>query len=228
MKKYKTLGIIGGLGPETTAHFYLKVVFTCSKISGKRPKILISNVAVPLKIEEKLITEEKNIRGILPFVIDSAIQLEKGGADFIVIPCNTVHVFINEIRDSVNIPILSIIEETSKFLVGRKIKKVGLLGTSTTIHGKLFDKNLKDCGINIKISDNLNQQKIGIIINRLVNNNHNNKDRLGLLKIINDLNVNNVVLACTDLQILKPECKGIKIFDTMDILAKASVREQFK
>src|SRR3990167_8062552 len=143
MKKYKTLGIIGGLGPETTARFYLKVVFACSKINGKRPKILISNVAVPLKIEEKLITEAKNIRGILPFVIDSAIQLEKGGADFIVIPCNTVHVFIDEVRKSVNIPVLSIVEETTKFLKKRKIEEVGILATPTTIKNKLYDLKLQ-------------------------------------------------------------------------------------
>ena len=50
---------------------------------------------------------DKNEEKILPFIIDSAKQLEKGGADFIVIPCNTVHVFIDEIRNSVKIPVLS-------------------------------------------------------------------------------------------------------------------------
>ena len=98
MKKIKILGIIGGLGPETTTRFYMEVIFACLKISRIRPHILISNVAVPLKVESEIIKEAKNEKNVLPFLIDAAKQLENGGADFIVIPCNTVHVFIEEIR----------------------------------------------------------------------------------------------------------------------------------
>jgi aspartate racemase len=228
MKKIKTLGIIGGLGPKTTARFYMEVVFACSKISGKRPQILISNVAVPLKIESEIIKEAKNENNILPFLINAAKQLEKGGADFIVIPCNTVHIFIEKIRQSVNIPVLSIIEETSNFLRKEKIKEVGLLATTATIKNKLFDENLKQNGINMKTPDNLNQLKMGTIINHLVNNKHNKKDKKELLKIINELKVKSAILACTDLQILNPKSDGVKIFDTMHILAKAAIREQLK
>jgi len=228
MKKIKTLGIIGGLGPETTARFYMEVVFACSKISGKRPQILISNVAVTLSVEKELITEAKNEKNILPFLINAARQLEKGGASFIVIPCNTVHIFIKEIRRSVDIPVLSIIEETSNFLSKEKIKKVGVFATTATIKNKLFDENLKRRGIEIKIPDNSNQTKIGVIINRLVNNQQIRKDKDEFLKIIQSTNAKNVILACTDLQILEPKIQGIQIFDTMDILAKAAVREVLK
>lgn len=228
MKKNKTLGIIGGLGPETTADFYLEVVFACSKINRRRPQMLISNVAIPLKIEKEIITEAKNEKNILPFLIDAAKQLEKGGADFIAIPCNTVHIFIKEIRKSVNIPVLSIIEETSNFLKKEKIKKVGLLATTATIKNKLFDVHLKQSGIKIKTPDDSNQLRMGIIINRLVNNKHSDKDKKELMGIINKLKVKSVILACTDLQILNPKCNGVKIFDTMDILAKATIREQLQ
>lgn len=228
MKKDKTLGIIGGLGPATTARFYMEVVFACSKISGKRPQILISNVAVPLKIEKELITEAKNIKNILPFLINAAKQLESGGASFIVIPCNTVHVFIREIRESVSIPVLSIIEETSNFLRKTEIKGVGILATTVTIKNSLFDENLKQNGIKISTPKTSDQLKMGAIINHLVNNQHAKKDKAELLKIINGMNVDNVILACTDLQILAPKIDGIKIFDTMDILAKAAVRETLK
>lgn len=228
MKKNKTLGIIGGLGPETTAHFYMEVVFACSRISGKRPQILISNVAIPLEIEREIITEAKNEKNILPFLIDAAKQLEKGGADFIVIPCNTVHMFIKEVRKAVNIPVLSIIEETSNFLKKEKIKKVGLLATTATIKNKLFDVRLKRGGIKIKTPDDLNQLRMGTIINRLVNNEHSEKDKKELIGIISELKVKNIILACTDLQILNPKCDGVKIFDTMDILAKATIREQLQ
>ena len=224
MKRIKTLGIIGGLGPETTARFYMEIVFACSKSSGRRPQILISNVAVPLSVEKELITEARNEKNILPFLINAARQLEKGGADFIVIPCNTVHIFIEEIRQSVSIPVLSIIEETSTFLRKEKIKEVGVFATTVTIKNKLFDENLKNRGIKIITPEALNQFKMGVIINNLVNNQQTRKDREDFLKIIKSTNTKNVILACTDLQILEPKIQGIQIFDTMDILAKAAIK----
>jgi aspartate racemase len=228
MRKNKTVGIIGGLGPETTAHFYLEVVFACSKISGKRPQILISNVAIPLKIEKEIITEAKNEKNILPFLIHSAKQLEDGGADFIVIPCNTVHIFIDNIRNSVKIPVLSIIEETSNFLRKEKVKEVGLLATTATIKNKLFDENLKRNKIKMKTPNNINQLKMGKIIHHLVKGEENNKDKKEFLRIIEKLNVNDAVLACTDLQLLNAKHKKVRIFDTMEILAKATISEIFR
>jgi aspartate racemase len=224
----KTVGIIGGLGPETTAHFYLEIVFGCSNLSVRRPQILISNVAIPLKIEKEIITEAKNEKNILPFLIHSAKQLENGGADFIVIPCNTVHLFIKEIKKSVKIPVLSIIEETSNFLRSEKIKKIGLLGTTATINNKLFDKYLKLNGIEMKTPNNSSQLKLGEIIHHLVKGEKSRKDKKEFLKIIDKFNVSNIIFACTDLQLFNMKIEGIKIFDTMEILAKATVLEILK
>jgi aspartate racemase len=224
-KSMKTAGIIGGLGPETTAHFYLKVVFACAKKSGKRPNILISNVALPLRIEKELIRDAKNERKILPFLITSAKQLERGGADFIVIPCNTVHMFIKEIRNSVHIRVLSIIEETSKFLKKRKIKKVGLFATSATINNRLFDERFRQNGITILTPNNSDQKKLNSIIHHLVCGKNSEEDRKKFLEIAERLHVQKALLACTDLQLMKLPHTGIHFIDSMDILAKVTVRE---
>ena len=228
MKKNKTVGIIGGLGPETTAHFYLEVVFACSKISGRRPQILISNVAIPLEIEKEIITEARNEKNILPFLLHSAKQLENGGADFIVIPCNTVHIFIDDIRSSVRIPVLSIIEETSNFLRKEQIREIGLLATTATIKNKLFDEDLKRNGIKMKTPDDTNQSEMGKIIHHLVRGEKHKGDNKEFLGIIEKLNVGDAVLACTDLQLLKVKHRKVRIFDTMEILAKATISEMFR
>ncbi|HUD44092.1 MAG TPA: hypothetical protein VMR41_00965, partial [Patescibacteria group bacterium] len=87
-----------------------------------------------------------------------------------------------------------------------------------------FDENLKNRGIKIITPEALNQFKMGVIINNLVNNQQTRKDREDFLKIIKSTNTKNVILACTDLQILEPKIQGIQIFDTMDILAKAAIK----
>ncbi len=224
----KKVGIIGGLGPETTTKFYMEVVFACSKIAGKRPNIIISSVGLPLDVEEEIIVNAKNKEKLLPFLVDSAQQLEKAEVDFIVIPCNTVHVFIDEIRKVISIPVLSIIEETSDFLKSKDVKRTGLLGTQMTIKEKLFDKKLSENKIEIVTPSKSGQLEMGLIINRLVKTSCNKMDKKELLKIINGLvakNIDCVLLACTDLQLLVRNHNKVRIFDTLDILTKATVRE---
>lgn len=111
----KTIGIIGGLGPETTSEFYLDLVFSCAKKDKTaRPGIIISSVPLPYQIEEDLILRSEGMERYIPFLTAEAQRLEKAGADFLVMPCNSLHVFIKQIRDSVNIPVLSIVEERLK------------------------------------------------------------------------------------------------------------------
>ncbi len=224
----KTVGIIGGLGPETTSEFYLELIFQSQKLDKtNRPPILIYSVPLPYDLEEEAIVsgQEENC---LPFLIDAAEKLEKAGADFIVMPCNSLHTFIENIRKSINIPVLSIVEETTKFLKENEIVEVGIIATSITINRKLYENSFTANNIRQIPPDNLQQAKIGKMIHNLVSNRHDNKDREELIKLVNDFEkkgVEHVILACTDLQLLIPHHPRLKIYDTMKIFADATVQE---
>jgi aspartate racemase len=225
LKNMKTVGIIGGLGPETTAQFYMQLVSLCAKKNKtQRPNILIANVPISLKLEEKFINRTEGKREFCALLTNAAKTLEKGGADFIVVPCNTAHVFIDRIRNSVNIPVLSIIDETIKVLKSRGVRKTGLLATPSTIKNRLFDGK-----IDLIKPSKINQQKMGLIISSILRNQRADKNRFELLQIINSLSEKSdaLLLACTDLQLLIPEkeINGLQIFDTMQILADATARE---
>jgi len=228
----KTVGIIGGLGPETTSEFYLELIFGCYEKNKKnRPPILIWNVPLDYKIEEDLLRKAKGEERYLPFLIDAAKKLEKSGADFLVMPCNSLHIFITEIRKSVKIPVLSIVEETVKFLKNNRVEKVGVLATSALLNKNLYKSSLEKKGMKQVTPDEFEQAKIGKIINNIVLNRHANKDRQELMKIINNLekkDVKTIILACTDLQLLIPSHNKIKIYDTMKIFVDATVREILK
>jgi len=225
----KTVGIIGGLGPETTSEFYLELIFSCRKINQvSYPPILINSIPLPFDVERDAIAEGIGEEKCLPYLVDAAKKLEKAGADFLVLPCNSLHVFIQDIRKLVKIPVMSILEETSGFLKQQGINKVGVIATPITIRNKLYEKSLKGYGIQQVVPDNLQQAKIGKLIHNLVSNRYDNKDREILIKIIKDFakgKVGHVILACTDLQLLMPQHSDIKIYDTMKILADAAVRE---
>jgi len=225
----KTVGIIGGLGPETTSEFYLDIVFSCYKKTKKaRPCIIISSVPLPYQIEEDLIMNNSGSERYIPFLVNEAKRLEKAGADFIVMPCNSLHVFIEEIRNAVKIPVLSIIEETVKFLKKNKFRKVGIVSTSATIQNKLYENAFEKNKIAYATPNDLQQAKMGKFILNLVTGQQKNSDREELIKIINNFeekDVDCVALACTDLQLLIPKHPTLKIFDTMKILADATVEK---
>lgn len=228
----KTVGIIGGLGPETTSEFYLDVTFSCQKRDKTiRAPIIISSVPLLFKIEEDLITKNIGAERYIPFLINEAQRLEKAGADFIVMPCNSLHIFIDQIRASVKVPVLSIIEETVKFLKKNNFKKVGIVSTSATVQNKLYETAFEKSDIDYDTPNDFQQAKLGKFIYNLVLGQQNNRDREELIKIINDFenkNIDCVALACTDLQLLIPKHPTLKIFDTMKIFADATVEEMLK
>jgi aspartate racemase len=225
----KTVGVIGGLGPETTAEFYLDIIFSCQKKTKEaRPGILISSVPLPFQIEEDLIERNKGGERYIPFLTKEAKRLEKAGVDFLVMPCNSLHVFIQDIREAVSIPVLSIIEETTNFLKSKGFDKVGIISTSATIENKLYENAFEKVGIKYETPDGLQQAKMGKYILNLVTGQQNNQDREGLINIVNSFEqkgVDCVALACTDLQLLIPKHPTLKIFDTMKILADATVEK---
>ena len=228
----KTVGIIGGLGPETTAEFYLELVFGMFKKSKiARPSVLLWSVPLPYKIEEDLLLHARGEERYIPFLQEAAQQLEKGGADFIVLPCNSLHVFIKEIRERVNIPVLSILEETAHFLEEKNISRAGIIATPSAVQKKLYENELEKRGIGQVLPNQDEQSQLGKIINTIVLNQYADKERMRLNTIIASFKkkeVKTVILACTDLQLVVTQQPGITVFDTMKILANATIKEMMK
>lgn len=225
----KTVGIIGGLGPETTSEFYLEIVFGCQKVDkSQRPSIVICSVPLPFEIEKDSIEKNEGIERCIPFLTKEAKRLEKAGVDFIVMPCNSLHVFIDEIRNSVNIPVLSIVEETARYIKLNKFKKVGLISTSATVENHVYENEFLKQNIDFIVPDELQRAEMNKIINKLVNGIHLNKDREKIMSVITDLKAkgaDTIALACTDLQLLLPSDDEVTVFDTMKILANSTISE---
>ncbi len=223
----KSVGVIGGLGPETTAEFYLEVIFECQKRNDtQRPSIIISSVPLLFEIERDLIESNSGKERYIPFLVDEARRLEKSGADFLVMPCNSLHVFIDEIRKSVNIPVLSIVEETTNYLKQQSFRNVGLVSTSATVANNVYESMLTSENISFTTPDDLERAKMDKIIQRLISGQHLNQDREFILEVIKNLSrkeVDCVALACTDLQLLLPSSSEVPIFDTMKVLATSTV-----
>lgn len=223
----KTVGIIGGVGPETTSNFYLYITAECQRlVNTHRPNILINSVPIRYDIEESLLLHNKGLEKFLPFLIESARILEKSGANFIVMPCNTLHCFESEIRSSINIPFISIIDVVTNFIKNSPPEKIGLIATSITLSSGFYQKRFKNIGIEFLIPDKFQQAKIAKMIHGLVTGKYANNQREILVNIINEFSeqgISKALLACTDLQALIPHHPNVKIIDTMQLLAEEVV-----
>ncbi len=226
----KTVGIIGGLGPETTSEFYLELIFQSQRLDRtNRPPILIYSVPITYKAEENEI-----LKGLLnqseykKLLVNAAKRLEQGGADFLVMSCNSLDFLIDEIRSSVKIPVLSVIEEAIKFLEKKGVSRVGLISTLITRKYGLYEGPLAAHGITTVVPSNSQQTKINKVVLNLTLNRYSDKDKRKIIAIVNDFEkkgVEHVILACTDLQLLIPQHPRLKIYDTMKIFADATVQE---
>ncbi len=224
----KVVGIVGGLGPETTAKFFDDLNSRFRKLASVNPSVVVDNVRMPLLEERKLVRGSKS-RKVLGLLEDSVMRLNATDANFIVIPCNTVHVFIEELRQVSEIQILSITEETARALAERGIHKVGLLATNGTVKNKVFEKSLSERKITAVLPNGEEQATITNTILNILNGNSGIIDRMNIDIIRNRLierGAEAVILACTDLQLIANNDESeIETIDTLKVLEDAVLRE---
>jgi len=221
----KTLGIIGGLGPETSCKFCLSVNNKFQEISQNQPNIILENLPVSRSAERKIITGGAS-KEHFNLLSNSVERLNKM-VDFLVIPCNTVHIFINELRRKSSVPILSIIEETAKECKKRNLKKVALLASTKTVEERLHQKELNKDKIKVVLPSKVEQKKISNIILKIIHHKNNEEDKTFLFQIVKKLEKEGaeaVILGCTELPLaISSELSVLPIINTLSILENAAV-----
>jgi len=156
----KIVGIIGGLGPESTIELYKWIFKYTIQKGAKRDQDHLESIIsiIPSTPDRDLaIIQGKNTP--LNELVRSAKRLETAGSEFIVIACNAAHFFIKEIENSVNIPTLNMMKIVAEAVLRFNIEKVGLLASIGTLHGKLYDKELLKFNIEIIELDKTFQNK---------------------------------------------------------------------
>lgn len=221
----RTIGIIGGMGPEATADFYMRIVRIFqdefhAKYDKDYPPMLIFSVPIPDVVET---VESKST--ILSYLTDAARTLESSGADFLCIPCNTVHMFLDAIRLAVKIPVLSIVEETAKKISGEQ-SPVGLLATRATIRAKTYENEFRDKQIALILPSDAEQETLTNVIMDVLSHTEKEAARARLREVVLSLRARgarSIVLACTELPLVVESDYDLGVIDPTDILARSCV-----
>src|SRR5210317_2016823 len=140
--KEKTIGILGGMGPEATLDCYSRIISsTPAKTDQEHLRVIIdSNPKVPDRTAAIIAAGQSPV----PVLVAGCRALQQAGADFIIIPCVSAHFFLADVQQQIELPILSIFDAVTETITREypAIKIVGLLGTTGTVSGGLFQKRL--------------------------------------------------------------------------------------
>lgn len=224
----KTIGILGGMGPDATALFFQRVIaLTPAQCDQEHiPIIINNNPQIPDRTDAILANGENPV----PALQNAIIILEKASVDFIFIPCNTVHVYYDEMQRCVDVPIVNLIESVVDDILKRfpDINKVGLLSTPGTIKSGLYHNTLLKHDIELVAPNEVQHDSLQGAIQELKKQ---SKDTSAIQSLANDLvraGVEGIILGCTELSLIaKQLILSVPVFDSIEILAEKAVRLAF-
>jgi aspartate racemase len=225
----KIIGILGGMGPEATIDLFYKIIkFTPAEKDQDHLRIIIDNNP---KIPDRTAAILGKGEDPLPALQETAQNLEKAGADFIVIPCNTAHYFLSSIQESVNIPVLNIIEETAKETKKRipQIKKVGLLASIGVYKSEIYHQYFKKFNIEVISLQEKDKEEIMKVIYTIKAGDLSKRVKKNILKITQkliDKGAEAIIAGCTEIPlILKEGDVSVPLIDPTQILARIAVQK---
>ena len=220
------IGILSGMGPKSTSPFIDNVIKNCQELYNAKddiefPHIMIYSCPTPFYLDKPI-----NHYEMENAIIEGAKKLENTGVNFIAIPCNTAHVYFDQISKSLSIPLLNMIDETIN-TISTKSKKVAILGTVSTIESNIYQNKLKF--LKLEYVENIEWQKY---VNEIIKN-IKSTDKIDQAIILWKTlyielldSVDTVIIACTDLNVIINNMKDkLQIIDSSDCLAKAIVNK---
>ncbi len=225
--KEKIVGILGGMGPEATIDLFARIVEeTHAKCDEDHLRIIIdNNPKMPSRQDAILNGGESPV----PAMVETAQNLKKAGADFIIIGANTAHYFYDEVAAQVDIPFLHIINEAVKELLRSypNIKNIGVLATNAAVKTKLYNKCCEKFNLNVIDLDEETQNKVHNTIFDFKYNGKTEDNIKAACECVETLiskGAEAVIMGCTEIPvILKDKSFSIPLIDPNDIIGKVAV-----
>jgi aspartate racemase len=221
----KTIGVIGGMGPQATVDFFQKVLDN-TKVTGDQDHIHLvidNNPQIPDRTKFILGEGESPLK----LLVNSALKLQLMGADILAMPCNTAHYFYDEIVKLINIPFINMIEEVAADIHARRagVEQVGLLATKGVYSMNLYNGYLEKFGIEAVIPEEGRKAVTETIY--AIKKDLNRVDPAGINNVIEEMKAKGVeviILGCTELPLIIDKYpKGVEYIDSTGVLAKKAV-----
>lgn len=225
MDQKKTIGIIGGISPMSTAVYYSRMATEFNDLMGglNYPRLILSSVNMA---DIRKAHESKDFHAALR--IFNRACMDMASADFILVASNTMHCVVDGLKEILDRDILDIRAVVAEAVQEKDFRKVLLLGSQDTMKEDFFKKYLHDKGIEVVVPAEAEQQQLNsMIYDKLCRGDDSAECNELVQKIVADIaakdDVDAVILACTEFSLLKQNyC--IPALDSTELHVKAAVR----
>ncbi|MEH6648694.1 MAG: amino acid racemase [Motiliproteus sp.] len=226
----KIVGIIGGMGPEATVDLMQRVIdATPAGDDADHIRMLVdNNPKVPSRIKALI---DGDGESPAPCMVEMALGLEKQGADFLVIPCNTAHHYYPDVAAAVQIPVINLIEMTTGHAkkAQPELRKVGLLASSALQKIHLYEPWFEQHDVAVFYPQPHNQQAVMDLIRAVKAKQQTPEQLADYNRAAKDLQTQGVqclVVACTELSVIGDHLHtSLPVYDASELLANTIVRE---
>ena len=225
----KKIGIIGGIGPESTLDYYRGIIdaFREQNKGIHYPDIIIYSADLTELLE---ILEAKDLDKLTVWLLTRVEALRRAGAEFAVIASNTPHVVFDEVQKRSPLPLISIVAATCAKAESLGMRRLGLMGTRFTMQADFFQRPFRERSMSVVVPSKEEQRfiheklfseiELGII---------KDETREALLAIVKDMiardGIDSLIMGCTELPLILPvEAHGISLLNTAAIHVEEIVR----
>jgi aspartate racemase len=221
----KTLGIIGGIGPESTVEYYRLIIeaYREQRPDGSYPSIIINSIDLKKMIDW---FTAKDLGAVTKYLVGEVRKLAQAGADFGVIAANTPHIVFDDVQGRSPIPLLSIVQATCREAQKLNLKRLGLFGTRFTMQAGFYQDTFSRDGVTLVLPEESEQEYIhDKYMNELVPGKFLAETRERLLRIAKRMKeherIQGLILGGTELPLTlrasDAEAAGIPFLDTTRI-----------
>jgi len=229
----KKVGIIGGIGPVSTLDYYMGIINGYRAITNddNYPEIVINSINMTKMLSFVSI---KDWDTLVKMLLSAIKNLADAGAEFAAIASNTPHIVFDRVQKESELPLISIVDATCKYVQSKGCNRVVVIGTRFTMGSGLYSEALGKFGITAIVPSENDQEVIhGIIFPKLEDGIVVPEDKIKILEISNGLltshNADGLLLGCTEFPLMiKDNDIDTLIFNTTQIHIEAIVNSIFK
>lgn len=223
----KTIGLLGGMSWESTDLYYQQINKLLQQRLGGLHSAKIVLVSVDFAEIEQL-QQQGLWQQAGQYLAEQALNLQRAGADCVVLCSNTMHKVAAQIEAIIDIPFIHIADATAKDILSQGIDQVGLLGTAFTMQQDFYKSRLEQQGITVMLPDQQGQQLVHqVIYEELCLGMINPDSKQHYIQIVEGLiadGAQGIILGCTEICMLIGDVQfSVPLFDTTAIHAIAAV-----
>lgn len=225
----KKIGIIGGIGPESTIEYYRLIIARYREKTGDNnyPEIILNSINMTRMLNHIMTGQLDKLVG---YMVDELENTARAGAEFAIIASNTPHIVFDEINKRTPLPLISIVEATCKQAEAMSLTKTGLFGTNFTMQGGFYKEMFRQKGLIVFVPEEKDRNYIHEkYMTELIYGNILEKTKHTFLKIAESLkeqhDIQGLILGGTEIPLIikSEDIRGIKVLDTTMIHVEGCV-----